>query len=67
MRLKTEAPLHLILEVKGYEREEIKAQAAQKWVEAVNADGTYGRWAYALAKKPSEVRQLISDAAKLIL
>ena len=45
VRLKTEPPMHLILEVKGYdELQEVKAQAAQKWVEAVNADRTYGRW-----------------------
>jgi len=35
------------IEVKGFdERGEVKAQAAQKWVAAVNADHTYGRWAY---------------------
>jgi len=53
--------------VKGYdERADIKAQAAQKWVDAVSAYGAFGRWAYALAKKPSEVRQLISGASKRI-
>src|SRR5207245_2749325 len=63
VRLKAEPPLHLIIEVKGYdERAEVKAQAAQRWVDAVNADTTYGRWAYALAKKPTEVKQLIADA-----
>lgn len=63
VRLKTEPPMHLILEVKGYdELQEIKAQAARKWVEAVNADRTYGRWAYVVAKKPADVKQLISDA-----
>jgi type III restriction enzyme len=63
VRLKTEPPLHLIIEVKGYdERAEVKAQAAQKWVDAVNADGGYGRWAYALARKPTEVNKLIADA-----
>ena len=64
MRLKTEPPLHLIIEVKGYdERADIKAQAAQKWVDAVTADGAYGRWAYVVAKKPADVKQLISDTA----
>jgi type III restriction enzyme len=64
VRLKTEPPIHLIIEVKGYdELEEIKAQAARKWVEAVNVDATYGRWAYALAKKPSDVRKLIDEAS----
>ena len=55
--------MNLIIEVKGYdERSEVKAQAAQKWVEAVNADRTYRRWAYALAKRPAEVKYLIADA-----
>ena len=64
VRLKTEPPLHLIIEVKGYdERADIKAQAAQKWVDAVSADGAYGRWAYGLARKPSEVKELIAEAA----
>jgi type III restriction enzyme len=50
--------------VKGYdELQEVKAQAAQKWVEAVNADRTYGLWAYAVARKPTDVKQLISDTA----
>jgi type III restriction enzyme len=63
VKLKTEPPLYLIIELKGYdERAEVKAQAAQKWVEAVNADRTYGRWAYALAKKPADVKQLIAEA-----
>jgi len=57
--------MHLILEVKGYdELQEVKAQAARKWVEAVNADRTYGRWAYVVAKKPADVKKLISDAAQ---
>jgi type III restriction enzyme len=48
VRLKTEPPIHLILEVKGYdELQEVKAQAARKWVAAINADRTYGQWAEA--------------------
>lgn len=50
--------------MKGYdERAQVKAQAAQKWVDAVNADRTYGRWAYAVAKKPADAKELIADAA----
>ena len=64
VRLKTEPPVHIILEVKGYdELAEVKAQAARKWVGAVNADQSYGRWAYAVAKKPADVKPLIADAA----
>ena len=47
VRLKTEPASHLILETKGYDPlEEVKAAAAERWVAAVNADGTYGPWAY---------------------
>ena len=56
IRFKSESPRHLILEVKGYdERAEIKAQAAQRWVDAVNADGRFGIWRYAMARRPEEV------------
>lgn len=67
VRLKTEPPLHLIIEVNGYdERAEVKAQAAQQWVDAVNADRTYGRWSYAIAKKPADVKQIILDAPRAL-
>src|ERR1041385_9510971 len=42
IRLKSDPPLNLILETKGYdELEEIKHAAADRWVSAVNADGSY--------------------------
>jgi hypothetical protein len=48
VRLKTDPPKHLILETKGFDpREEVKRAAAERWVAAVNAEGTYGRWVYA--------------------
>ena len=51
--------VHLIVETKGFdEREEVKRAAAERWVAAVNADGTFGTWKYALAKKPVDVPQL---------
>ena len=41
VRLKTDPPRHLILETKGYDPlEEVKRAAAERWVAAVNADGT---------------------------
>jgi predicted RNase H-like HicB family nuclease len=33
--------------------------AAERWVAAVNADGTYGKWRYAVAKKVSDVPDLL--------
>jgi type III restriction enzyme len=47
----------LILETKGYDPlAHVKAQAAQRWVAAVNAEGQYGRWHYAVAHKSEEIR-----------
>ncbi|HET9401771.1 MAG TPA: hypothetical protein VFO34_12560 [Candidatus Acidoferrales bacterium] len=64
IRLNSNPPLNLILETKGYdEREEIKHAAADRWVSAVNADGSYGRWAYTLVKKPTDVSAAITTAA----
>ena len=64
VRLKTVERRHLILETKGWDPlEEVKRAAAERWVAAVNADGTHGRWDYAVAKKPEEVRGLIAMAA----
>jgi len=64
VRLKTDPSVHLILETKGYdELGEVKAAAAQRWVAAVNADGQYGHWAYAMAKKVGEVRDIVERVA----
>ena len=43
-------PLHLIVEIKGYRREDAKQKKAamdHHWVPAVNRLGAYGRWAFA--------------------
>ncbi len=64
IRLKCDSQPCLILETKGYDPlEEIKRAAAERWVAAVNADGTYGSWSYALAKKIENVPELISAAS----
>jgi type III restriction enzyme len=63
IRLKSDKPLHLILETKGYDPlEEVKRSAAERWAAAVNADGTHGRWSFAMAKKVSEVPGLIASS-----
>lgn len=64
IRLKTEVPNYLILEVKGYDPlKDVKRAAAERWVSAVNADSKYGLWQYALAEEVSAVEGLISEAA----
>jgi type III restriction enzyme len=64
VRLKGDAPVHLVVETKGFDPlEEVKRAAAERWVAAVNADGTYGEWRYGLAKRPTEVGQIIASVA----
>ena len=61
IRLKTTPPTCLILETKGFDPlDEVKRGAAERWVNAVNADGTYGIWRYALVKGPTEVTGLLA-------
>ncbi len=68
VRLKTTPRIHLILEAKGFDPlEEVKRHAAERWVAAVNADGTYGEWRYGLAKRPTEVNQIIANATSSML
>jgi type III restriction enzyme len=64
VRLKTEPPRFLILETKGYDPlQDVKRQAAERWVAAVNAEGSYGRWSYAVTKRVSEVDGLVRQVA----
>ena len=56
--------LQLILETKGYdELAEVKEQAAERWVAAVNADGLYGEWRYAVARKMNLVPEIVDAYA----
>ncbi len=64
IRLRGDEPRHLVLETKGYdELEEVKRQAAERWVAAVNAEGSFGRWEYAIARKPTDVRGILDELA----
>lgn len=58
-----DAPNHfLILETKGYdENAAVKVNAAERWVKAVNADGAYGTWEYAIAFSVDEARQKLDE------
>ena len=56
-------PLHLIVEIKGYRREDAKEKKATMetyWVPGVNNHGQYGRWAFA---EFTEVYQIQADFA----
>jgi hypothetical protein len=51
-----------ILGTKGYNPlEEVKAAAARRWVDAVNADGRFGRWEYRIVHGPAEVRGVLDS------
>jgi len=66
VRLKTDPVIHLILETKGYDPlEQVKSEAAHRWVNAVNADKTSGRWEYRIARKPEEARRLLDSFVQL--
>ena len=66
IRLKVKALAYLILETKGWDTlEGVKIAAAERWVAAVNADGTYGKWLYAVARRPEEVRAAIDNAVAM--
>jgi type III restriction enzyme len=63
LRLTAGSPHHLILETKGYDPlEEVKRAAAERWVAAVNADGKYGLWTFALVKRVSDIPAIIAEA-----
>ncbi len=56
-----EDPLHLIVEIKGYRREDAKDKKATMetyWIPGVNNLGKYGRWAFA---EFTEVYQIEAD------
>jgi type III restriction enzyme len=56
VRLAGDQALRVILETKGYDPlKEVKRQAAERWVAAVNADGRFGQWRYVLIEKIAEV------------
>lgn len=41
----------------------MKVAAAYHWVNAVNAEGSFGVWRYAVARRPNEVPQKIDEIA----
>ena len=57
----------LVLEVKGREREreQTKRRFLQEWVEAVNARGGFGRWAWGVAKRPGEVQDILLETSAI--
>jgi type III restriction enzyme len=55
----------LILETKGYDPlAAAKETGARRWVAAVNAEGSYGRWVYRLINSPTDTPEAIRLAAE---
>ena len=64
IRLNTDEEKYLVLETKGYDPlKEIKEAAAQRWVNAVNADEKFGTWSFAMTERPTDVSTILSKAA----
>jgi type III restriction enzyme len=56
--------VHLILEPKGHDPKlEVKAQAAERWAAAVNADGRFGAWRYAVTQEMNAIPALLDEVA----
>lgn len=65
IRLEGETERYLILETKGFdELKEIKKAAADRWVNAVNAEGSFGRWKFEMVQHPTDISAAL-DAASL--
>jgi type III restriction enzyme len=51
----------LILEVKGQEtfQDKVKRDALEEWAKAVNQDGSFGTWLFAVSKDPADIEGLL--------
>jgi type III restriction enzyme len=58
--------LHLVLEVKGQAdaQDEAKREALRHWVDAVNDDGGFGRWACAVSFGPADLATIVDAHAR---
>jgi type III restriction enzyme len=62
IRIKSKDRLYMILETKGYdELHEVKQQAALRWINAVNAEQSFGKWGYVIAFHPGEIAKHIDE------
>ncbi len=67
VRMKGEERVNLILETKGYDpRADVKRAAAERWVAAVNAEGSYGKWAFRMLRSPAEVPAVLANLAAAV-
>jgi type III restriction enzyme len=54
----------LVLETKGQDTEQdrVKRRYLDEWTQAVNAHGGFGRWRWAVAHHPGEIRDVLMHA-----
>ena len=54
--------VHLLLEIKEQLGDAgVKQAGARRWVDAVNRDGRWGRWTYAMLKHPADLYPLLDQ------
>lgn len=64
IRLNTESERYLIVETKGYDPlKDVKQAAAERWANAVNADGKFGQWTFKMAGHPTEVPEILNKTS----
>jgi len=58
--------VHLILEVKGKDSQQdrTKRKFMDEWIKAVNNDGRFGTWAWAVSFSPANVTGIIDKAVR---
>jgi type III restriction enzyme len=65
VRLVDKPDFTLIVETKGYDRlKDVKQQAAQRWVAAVNADEKYGTWSYVMTTEMTSIPSILDAAGR---
>ncbi len=59
---------HLILEIKGQEPEQdrTKRRFLDEWVRAVNDDGRFGLWQWAVSRNPSDLKDILAHTASKV-
>jgi type III restriction enzyme len=55
----------LVLEVKGMDDQQnkTKRQYLDEWVTAINTDGRFGKWSWAVSRRTSDVKDIIRKHA----
>ena len=65
VRMVDDGERYLILETKGYDPlQDVKTQAAQRWVRAVNSSRSFGSWDYAVVSEMSKVGEAVRRATE---